>query len=98
MHPDLKNRHRLFLQASQSYLKADLAWRHSLRRARALMPGEMSRKISSYGAPGSSVRRLYEDRDKALERLQVARLKYAVARARLARRQSFDAIAAPYQT
>lgn len=81
MHPDLKTRHRLFVQASQSYTDADFAWR---RQARARPPVSISRKISALGAPGSRLRQLYEDRDKALARLRVAQIKYDVARARLA--------------
>ncbi|MGR3635007.1 MAG: hypothetical protein ACU0BK_03680 [Shimia sp.] len=84
MHPDLKTCRRLFVQASQSYTAADFAWRKALSHARALVPGAVSRKVSTIGAPGSRMRRLYEARDKALHRLQVAHLKLDVARTRLA--------------
>ncbi|TCL07973.1 hypothetical protein BXY66_0004 [Shimia isoporae] len=87
MHPDLKTRHRLFVQASQSYAVADRAWRIGLRNARSLVPIAVSSKVSTLGAPGSRIRKLYEDREKALQRFQVAHVKFDIARARIAQQQ-----------
>ncbi|MGR3713545.1 MAG: hypothetical protein ACU0A6_10550 [Shimia sp.] len=93
MHPDLATRRRLFVQASQSYTHADLAWRQSLARARKLVPSTISRKVAPLGAPGSRMRKLYDDRDKALERLHVARLKLDLARARISSQPHDDTMA-----
>lgn len=88
MHPDLKTRRRVFVHASQSYVCADAAWHRGLHEATAFVPDAVNRSIWKIGNPGSRIRKLYEERDHALQRLVVARLKFQVAKARLLDRES----------
>ena len=77
MHADLKSRRRVLVNASKSYVFADDAWHHGL-----------DRNTWTIGNPGSRIRKLYEARDKALQRLVVAQLKIQVAKKRIRDRQS----------
>jgi len=81
MHPDLRGRRRVLVESYQRFLIADREWVVAVRQARAWMPGEISPKQGVMGNPGSKVRRLYEQRDRAVRRLQLVR--EALGRARL---------------
>jgi len=92
MHPYLKTRRRLFAHAVQTYIRADAAWRQGLRDAAVLVPELRVHGVWMIGNPGSRMRRLYEERNRALDRMASARAKLAVARRRLARRQGVGRI------
>ncbi|PSL18927.1 hypothetical protein [Shimia abyssi] len=83
MHPALRTRHRFVVHATLAFTKADNALRLAQRETRALMPDITSAKVRLIGHPGSRMRRLYDDRNRALERMQVAYLKLDRARSRL---------------
>jgi len=87
MHSDLKTHRRVFVFASQTYTLADTAWRKGLREAALLVPDVEGHGYWKIGNPGSRMRRLYDQRDQALQRMTVARLKLQVAKARLLERQ-----------
>ena len=88
MHADLKSRRRVLVNASQSYVFADDAWHHGLREAATFIPDAVGRNTWTIGNPGSRIRKLYEARDHALQRLVVAQLKIQVAKKRIRDRQS----------
>lgn len=88
MHPYLNTRRRVLFRAARSYDTADTAWKAGLREASALVPETIGRSRWMIGNPGSRIRRLYDDREKALQRLAVAHLKLKIAQDRLARRQN----------
>ncbi|KHA53128.1 hypothetical protein [Sulfitobacter geojensis] len=88
MHTDLKSRRRLLVNASQSYVVADGAWQQGLREAGAFIPDAINHNVWKIGNPGSRIRKLYEARDHALQRLVVAQLKIQSAKKRIQDRQS----------
>ncbi|SDC62647.1 hypothetical protein [Ruegeria marina] len=83
MHPYLKIRRRMLDKALRRYALADAAWRRGLEQAALLVPGAMGRGHVMIGNPGSRVRRLYDERDRALQRLAAARTKLHEARRRI---------------
>lgn len=83
MHPSLQSRHRLVVIAYERYSAADMEWRAGLREASRIIPDVVGRSYWKIGNPGSPMRRLFEQRERALETLAVARLKLHVARERL---------------
>jgi len=87
MHPDLKTPRRVVIFASQTYESADTAWRRGLREASLLVPDVEGHGYWKIGNPGSRMRRLYDQRDQALQRMTAARLKLQVAKARLFEQQ-----------
>ncbi|WP_197917261.1 hypothetical protein [Thiosulfatihalobacter marinus] len=87
MHPDLKARRRMVMHTSRAYVAADLSLRRALEDARTLVPDVIDHSIWRIGHPGSRIRRLYDERHRALERMQVACLKFDLARRRLLARQ-----------
>lgn len=87
MHPHLQTRRRVVIRAAATYGEADRAWRLALQEARELVPDVVGRGYWRIGAPESRLRRLYEARSHALDRLIVSRIKLETARARLEDRQ-----------
>lgn len=83
MHPYLEIRRRMLDKAVRRYALADAAWRQGLEQAALLVPGAIGRGHAMIGNPGSRVRRLYDERDRALQRLAAARLKLHEARGRI---------------
>ncbi|MEP2533902.1 hypothetical protein [Shimia sp.] len=88
MHPALKTRRRIMAHASVIYVRADHDLHRALDDARQFVPDVTDHNIWRIGQPGSRIRRLYEERHRALERLQVARLKLQMARDRLIARSN----------
>ncbi|KUJ73188.1 hypothetical protein AVO45_15720 [Ruegeria marisrubri] len=88
MHPDLRTRRSVVFRARLAYDEADAAYRAEVRRAAELVPEAHRRYYWSIGNPGSPVRRLYERRDRALQRLNVALVKLEAARERMAARNA----------
>ncbi|MCU9838896.1 hypothetical protein OEZ49_14050 [Ruegeria sp. WL0004] len=83
MHPYLEIRRRMLDKAMRRYVRADIAWRQGLEQAALLIPGAIGRGYLMIGNPGSRVRRLYDERDRALQRLTAARAKLHEARGRV---------------
>jgi hypothetical protein len=88
MHEDLSLRRRALIKIYVRYLQADRDWLAACRAAVAWLPTAPPAKLALIGDPGSRVRRLYEDREKARLRLLVARDKLQVARHRHAERRA----------
>ena len=86
MHADLAARRRLLLLAYHRYIEADRSWTVAIEEMKAWFPPEPSSRRSSIGNPGSPIRQLYERREKAISRLEVARIKLEVGKQRLAGR------------
>jgi hypothetical protein len=80
MHADLHMRRRLLLVSYQSYLKSEAEFDAALRDMRSWFPSGRRPYRASIGNPGSPIRRLYDQRDRALLRLAVAREKFETAK------------------
>ncbi|MCE8512467.1 hypothetical protein KBY22_07180 [Ruegeria pomeroyi] len=88
MHSYLEIRKRMLFKAVRRYTLADMAWRQSLEQAATLVPGAMGRSYLMIGNPGSRVRRLFDERDRAIQRLTAAQAKLHDARARIGGQQA----------
>lgn len=84
MHSDLATRRHVLLVTYQRYLDADRAWNTALREVKTWFPSSSQPGPSAIGNPGSAIRRLYEQRERALLQLEAARLKLETGRQRLA--------------
>jgi hypothetical protein len=85
MQSDLDLRRRVLVKLYRRYVAADQGLACSKpASAVAWLPEVPPEKLALIGNPGSRVRRLYERRDEAMERLHAARAKLEVARRRLA--------------
>lgn len=85
MHADLATRRRVLQLTYQRYLAADRALEMALREVRAWLPDQAWPSIAIIGNPGSNIRRLFDQRERTVAQLEVARQKLEVARQRLAR-------------
>lgn len=88
MTKDLKLRHRVLVEASSRYQMADRAWQRGVGRAKDIFLGATGQGYWSIGNPGSRVRHLYDERDKALHHLNAAIFKLKVAKRRLEQTKS----------
>jgi len=70
-------------QCQQRYVVADCAWQQGLRDAGEFIPDAVGHNVWKIGNPGSRIRKLYEARDHALQRLVAAQLKIQVAKKRI---------------
>jgi hypothetical protein len=86
MHIELVTSRRVLLKTYQRYLDADRDWEIAQHEVDAWFPTENRTRTFSMGNPGSTVRRKYACRERALQQLQVARLKLETARKRLVAR------------
>jgi hypothetical protein len=84
MHADIATRRRLLLLTYQRYLAADRVWDLALREMKTWFPTASQPGPSTIGNPGSPIRRLYRQRERAMLQLETARLKLEVAKQRLA--------------
>jgi hypothetical protein len=84
MHADLANRRRVLQVFYLRYQDADRAFKIAKEEMKTWFPDASQPKSSTIGNPGSSIRRLYEQRERAILQLGVAHLKLNVARQRLA--------------
>lgn len=82
MHTDLATRRRVLLLIYQRYTAAEQAWSVAQRETKAWFP-QSHRSPAIIGDPGSPIRHLYDQRERAILQLEVARLKLQVARERL---------------
>ncbi|WP_138933449.1 hypothetical protein [Roseovarius arcticus] len=87
MHADLETRRRVLIVMYQRYSEADRRWNLALREMSAWFPTEQQPTRSRMGDPGSPIRRLYEQRKRAMVQLEAARKKLDVARQRLAEKR-----------
>ena len=87
MHADLSTRRRVLQVIYLRYQKADQALKIATEEMKTWFPNASQTKSSTIGNPGSPIRRLYEQREKAVHKLSVAHLKLNVARKRLAIRR-----------
>lgn len=87
MHPDLATRRRVLLVNYRRYLEADQAWNVATREMKTWFPTASQPRPLAIGNPGSPIRRLYEQRERAMLQLEAARLKLEVARKLLAERR-----------
>jgi hypothetical protein len=87
MHPYLATRRRILQVTYRRYLEAERAWNVATYEMKAWFPKSSESSCLMIGSPGSPIRRLYQQRERAVLQLEVARLKLEVARQRLTRRQ-----------
>jgi hypothetical protein len=97
MHADLAARRRVLLLIYQRYNAAEQAWSVAQRETKTWFP-QRHHSPAIIGDPGSPIRQLYDQRDRAIQQLEVARLKLLVARQRLERRREDRGAAALYLT
>ncbi len=95
MHADLETRRRVLTLMYQRYSEADRCWNLALREMSTWFPPEYQRNPARMGDPGSPIRRLYEQRIRAMFQLEAARKKLDVARQRLAEKRQRP-ITAPF--
>lgn len=88
MQEELAAYHRLLVIAYRRYLDADLVLALATNDMRTFFPADRMTYRGTIGAPGSRVRRLHEERDRALLRLQSSYEKSRAAKARVEQRQS----------
>ena len=87
MHKDLQARRAVLVTIYRRYLEADRAWAVAQRETRAWFPPQSRPGRATIGNPNSPLRLIFERRARALEQLQIARLKLEVAKRRLALRR-----------
>lgn len=87
MHAELVARRQALLVTYQRYTEADRAWNLARREMATWFPATGHSALSPIGNPGSVMRRLFDQRDRALLQLGTARLKLETARQRLAMRR-----------
>lgn len=87
MNAEIATRRRVLLLTYQRYLAADRAWTIALREMNTWYPVANKLGLSTIGNPGSPIRRVHDQRDRALRQLEAARLKLEVAKQRMADRR-----------
>ena len=83
---ELQTRRRAVALAYRRYVEADYAWNSSTQSAMGWFPDARQSHVAIIGNPGSKVRRLYSQRERAMLQLETARQKLDVAKARLLKR------------
>ena len=73
MHRQLEAHRRVMIIAYRRYITADRALETARSTARSWFPEAPTRGTALIGNPGSRIRHLYERRDRALARLELAR-------------------------
>lgn len=91
MNRELTAYQRLLLIAYERYLETDLRLAQAMNDMRGFFPVNRMPYRDTIGAPGSRVRRLHDDRDRALLRLQSAYEKFKAAKTRAERRTRHQA-------
>ncbi len=87
MHPDLTVQRRVLARSYRLYLDADRSWSLAVRESKSWFPLSHRPPTAFLGDPGSRLRRLHDARERALQRLLVARSKLEQARRRLEERE-----------
>ena len=83
MHTYLVTRRRVLLVNYQRYLEADRAWDTALHEVKTWFPSNCQPSLLVIGNPGSKIRKIYEQRERALMQLEAAHIKLETARQRL---------------
>ena len=83
---ELRTRRRAVALAYRRYVEADHAWNRSTQKAMSWFPDARQGHVAIIGHPGSKVRRLYNQRERAMLQLETTRLKLNVAKSRLLKR------------
>ena len=83
---ELRTRRRAVALAYRRYVEADYAWNSSTQSAMSWFPDARQGHVAVIGNPGSKVRRLYRQRERAMLQLETARLTLNVAKSRLLKR------------
>ena len=83
MHPDLAVQRRVLMKSYRLYLEADRTWTLAVQGARSWFPEGRRPAGMLLGNPRSRVRQLYEARDRALQRLLIARAELERSQRRL---------------
>jgi shikimate kinase len=84
MHPDLEFRRLVLNKTYRRYLAAEEVWLEASREVLTWFPKQDRRTAVTVGNPGSRIRKIYEQRDRALNNLAVARLNLEEAKRRIA--------------
>jgi len=87
MHRDIETNRRVLLLAYRRFLEVDRAWDMALREVNSWFPSAGKVGLSILGNPGSPIRRLHDQRDRAIRQLEAAYQKLEVAKIRLAARR-----------
>ena len=83
MNARLASRRKLYITCYSRYLEADRAWSDALRLASELVSDAVGHGYWRLGAPRSRLRRLYLERDRALQRMMAAHLELEAEKHRL---------------
>jgi len=83
---ELQTRRRVVALAYRRYVEADHAWSSSTQSAMSWFPNARQGHVAIIGNPGSKVRRLYRQRERAMLQLETARLKLKIAKSRILKR------------
>ncbi len=89
---ELQTRRRAIALAYSRYVVADAAWTRCTQRAMSWFPDARQAHVAIIGNPGSNVRRLYQQRERAMLQLETARLKLELAKSRLLKRRRHMAV------
>lgn len=85
MMPGVEPRRRALLIMYHRYLIADRAWRLAQQEAQSWFPARERPAVTPIGSPGSRIRRLHDRRERAVDQLTVALLKFREAQRRTTR-------------
>lgn len=88
MHRELTAHYRLLAAVYRRYVDADFRLAKARNELRVLFPVDQVPYRGTIGAPRSPIRRLHEERDRALLRFQSAYVKFKTAKARVHKREA----------
>ncbi|WP_347312031.1 hypothetical protein [Defluviimonas sp. SAOS-178_SWC] len=92
MHPDLDVQRRVLVKSYRLYLDADRNWTIAIKEAQSWFPADRRSGAMLVGEPHSRMRQLYEKRERALQRMLLAREKLKNARRRLGHERQPDRV------
>ena len=91
MQQEFTTRRRALRVTFERYVEADRAWREALLAMNDWFPQSPALHVGMIGNPGSPMRRLFDARSRALLHFEVAQVKLAAAKRRLAERSGREA-------
>lgn len=83
MNPELASKRRMLLMAHAKFLSAERAWIEAQRDVKTWFPKQSKPSVVTIGNPGSTIRRLHDQRDRAVLQLEGAHVELKVAKRRL---------------
>ncbi|MFX0541533.1 hypothetical protein ACEWPM_007345 [Roseovarius sp. S4756] len=92
MHTNLATRRRVLLIMYQRYMVADRTWNLAQREMKTWFPAKNQTKSWTIGSPRSQMRRLFEERRRALLQLDAARVKLRTGKQRLSKQRQRPAM------